>query len=323
MRYLKPEFWTDSAVVGMSPWGRLLFIGSWNFAICEAGHLDDDALALKLKVLPADPINAIEVLEEVIASGRIVREQTPDGRSYLRIRNLGKHQKVDARWATRCPYCATSTLANPQESFGEGGRGSTTHANSHLDSAQEGIGGERREKNPSPPDGGDEVGQEGLLLVASEGRPTRKPGFDDFWAIYPRRVGKIAAKAAWDKATKTRKVDSAVILAAAQRYRDDPNLPEETLRPYPQKWLNEGRWEDDPLAAPLDLGRRTEPSAVRPDGSIDADAVLGAEKWSLPSPPPGIEPGTSGYSAWARQAWNEHRAEREAKAREVLARRSA
>jgi hypothetical protein len=69
MRYLKPEFWTDSKVIRMSPFARLLFQGSWNFALCDAGHLDDDALALKLKVLPADPVNADELLEEVIATG--------------------------------------------------------------------------------------------------------------------------------------------------------------------------------------------------------------------------------------------------------------
>lgn len=136
MRYLKPELWTDSKVVRMSPWARLLFIGSWNFALCEAGHLDDDAMALKLKVLPADPIDADEVLEEVIATGRIVRETLADGRSYLHIVNLGKHQKVDTRWATRCPYCTAdgSKLTETPESSEE----------SHPDSPQEGMGGDRR-----------------------------------------------------------------------------------------------------------------------------------------------------------------------------------
>ena len=37
MRYLKPEYWTDSKVVGMPMEARLLFMGSWNFAICDSG----------------------------------------------------------------------------------------------------------------------------------------------------------------------------------------------------------------------------------------------------------------------------------------------
>jgi hypothetical protein len=41
IRTTKPEFWTDGKVVGMSPFARLLFLGSWNFALCDDGHLRD------------------------------------------------------------------------------------------------------------------------------------------------------------------------------------------------------------------------------------------------------------------------------------------
>src|SRR6187549_3547836 len=100
MRYVKPEYWTDSKIIKLGPWARLLYIGSWNFAICEVGHLDDDAMALKLKVLPADPIDADEVLEEIVAAGRIVRKTLPDGRTYLVIPRLPNHQKTETRWGT-------------------------------------------------------------------------------------------------------------------------------------------------------------------------------------------------------------------------------
>lgn len=119
IRTLKPEFWTDGNVVRMSAHARLLYIGSWNFA-CDGGHLPDDAMALKLKVLPADPVDPEELLEEVIKLGRMTRRKLVDGRSYLAIPRFGDHQKVDPRWKSRCPYCLAETgpaepSGNPDE----------------------------------------------------------------------------------------------------------------------------------------------------------------------------------------------------------------
>lgn len=72
--------------------------------------------------------------------------------------------------------------------------------------------------------------------------------FDDFWNIYPRRAGKGAARKAWIKACKT--TPATVILAAARRYAADPNLPDDkNYIPHPSTWLNQERWEDDPLPA--------------------------------------------------------------------------
>lgn len=71
--------------------------------------------------------------------------------------------------------------------------------------------------------------------------------FDAFWAAYPRKVGKGAARTAWTKAL--RKTDVQTLIHAAQALRDDPNLPEQTFIPHPTTWLNEERWEDSPLPA--------------------------------------------------------------------------
>jgi hypothetical protein len=133
MRYIKPSFWTDGKIVRLSPWARLLYIGSWNFALCDEGHLEDDAIALKLQVLPADPVDADELLAELMGAGRIVRKQLSDGRTYLHAVKLPDHQKVDARWASRCPYCtaaATPSLTEPP-------RGSPESADTPEDSPQE------------------------------------------------------------------------------------------------------------------------------------------------------------------------------------------
>lgn len=68
--------------------------------------------------------------------------------------------------------------------------------------------------------------------------------FDTFWATYPRRTGKGAARVAFTKAIAKVGVDA--VIAGAARLRDDPNRdPEYT--PHPATWLNQERWDDDPL----------------------------------------------------------------------------
>jgi len=106
IRSVKPEFWTDGNMIGLSPWARLFYIGTWNFSLCDRGHLPDDAVGLKLKILPADDVDGHALLAELIVSGRLVRRRGPGGRTYLFNPRLGDHQKVDARWQSRCPHCA-------------------------------------------------------------------------------------------------------------------------------------------------------------------------------------------------------------------------
>ena len=70
--------------------------------------------------------------------------------------------------------------------------------------------------------------------------------FDCFWSVYPRRQGKAQARVAFDKASKV--CDPKVIIAAAERFALDPNR-EDQYTPHPTTWLNQGRWDDDPLPA--------------------------------------------------------------------------
>jgi hypothetical protein len=68
--------------------------------------------------------------------------------------------------------------------------------------------------------------------------------FDLFWKVYPLKVGKAAAKKAWDKAVESE--DRDLIITGALRYAQDPNRhPSYTA--HPATWLNAGRWADDPL----------------------------------------------------------------------------
>lgn len=72
--------------------------------------------------------------------------------------------------------------------------------------------------------------------------PKQEITFDEFWRLYPRKVGKLAAKREWEKALRH---DSAQnIIAGLERVKpylsDDPQYV-----PHPRTFLSQGRWMDE------------------------------------------------------------------------------
>ena len=72
----------------------------------------------------------------------------------------------------------------------------------------------------------------------------KETAFDKFWDIYPRKVGKQEAARAFIKALRL--ADPEIILAGAKRYADDKNRLA-VYTAHPSTWLNQGRWEDEPI----------------------------------------------------------------------------
>jgi hypothetical protein len=68
--------------------------------------------------------------------------------------------------------------------------------------------------------------------------------FDEFWKIYPLKIGKGKAQTAFMKAIRT--TDAGIIIKGAQRYELDPNRTK-TYTAHPTTWLNAHRWLDEPL----------------------------------------------------------------------------
>ena len=65
--------------------------------------------------------------------------------------------------------------------------------------------------------------------------------FDDFWKLYPRKVGKPAALRAWKKALE--KKPPGELVKALSVYVEHHLPSEERYIPYPATWLNDERWE--------------------------------------------------------------------------------
>lgn len=84
------------------------------------------------------------------------------------------------------------------------------------------------------------------VLELTVPQPSKEqPDFGYLWEHFPRKQAKIAAKKAWDKAIANG-ADPEAIVAGARRFAADPNR-DPMFTPHPATWLNEGRWEDEPL----------------------------------------------------------------------------
>ncbi len=113
-------------MISLSPFARLFYIGMWNFATCDRGHLPDDPLGLKLKILPADSVDANQLLDELMQAGRVARLEV-GSESFLHIPTFERHQSGsrDLRWKTRCATCrlleTLESLGEPSSSLGNTG----------------------------------------------------------------------------------------------------------------------------------------------------------------------------------------------------------
>ena len=70
--------------------------------------------------------------------------------------------------------------------------------------------------------------------------------FAEFWAAYPRRVGKGAARKAWAKVIKNG-ADPQEVILGARRYSTDPRRAQADIKytAHPATWLNAERWSDE------------------------------------------------------------------------------
>lgn len=91
IRSVHPGLWTDEAFVSLSPFARLLFMGIWN-ECDDKGTFPWSPLTMKMRILPADNVDAAALMDEIEAAGQI-RSYTIDGKKYGAVRNFAKFQR--------------------------------------------------------------------------------------------------------------------------------------------------------------------------------------------------------------------------------------
>jgi hypothetical protein len=105
------------------------------------------------------------------------------------------------------------------------------------------------------------------------------PSFEQFWEVFPRRVGKGAAKKAYSNAAK--RAEFAEITAGARRYAAECAGREVQYIKMPATWLNADCWLDEPERKTQTnvVGFRKEfpPEPPRPERTPEEQAAIDAQ----------------------------------------------
>ena len=259
IRSIKPEFFSSPGVETLDPWARLLFVGMWCWADDNGVGVANPRELLGFAFPLDEEVTLVDLRRMLVGIRRVfgVKFYVAAGRSYYAIPTWEKHQKFDRRSKGKYP---TPDEADSALDLGEGQGSAETHE--YPSSVQrDSVAGTGEQGNRG-------TGEEETSSPAAPSMPT-PPGFDAFWDEYPRRVGKQAAIKAWMKAVK--RTTPSAILGGALRLAQDPNR-EDQFTPHPATWLNEGRWEDDPLPD------RTQTARTRPSTTDAGIAAIQAMK---------------------------------------------
>ena len=123
--------------------------------------------------------------------------------------------------------------------------------------------------------------------------------FQQFWTLYPRKIGKAAAAKAWAKALRQTDVPTiaAALRAQVTEWQASPDFPKYV--PHPTTWLNQGRWADEVTPALPGVAQDTT-SGIQSTYDLPP----------LPEPPEHVrDAGGRAFTEWARETRAAQRAE--------------
>lgn len=243
IRSIKPDFFTSEAVAALSLSARLTFIGLWTY-VDDNGVGQDNELLITAAIWPLEPDYAATLhrTREDLASlsrSSLVLRYRDSRRAYVYVTGWIEHQKVDHPRKPRYPLpdeaATVVALTSPNGSVDP--TVATDSRQTREDFAPEQGSGIRDQGTPpSPPRGGRRQNYD----------YDSDPAFGYFWSVFPKKKGKPAAYKSWQKAL-ARGADPNAIIKAAERYRDEPSRnPDKTK--YPQGWLSDERYNDEPEA---------------------------------------------------------------------------
>lgn len=285
-RSIKPGFFDNEILGDLPPLTRLLFIGLWTIADRE-GRLEDKPRRIKKILLGYDDVDADGVdkmLQSLHDTGFIFRYSI-DGKNYIQIVNFLKHQNPHIREkASEIPPPPPELIAEHHESpiqapdLHSAGTVQATPITVNLSPST----GNLLPTTDNPPEGGDD-----------DGEPDKQPKkslleqrFDEFWAAYPKKVGKKAALASWKKVKPDTELFDK-IMTAIGRAKATWQWQRENGRyiPNPKTWLNEGRWDDEYEEGPTNGlnskhfdGHNQQPATSSPGSEGKRDALAGFKR---------------------------------------------
>ena len=206
IRTIKPDFFRNEQLAELPYEDRLLFAGLWTLAD-KAGRLEDRPKRIKGELFPYDDLNVDAGLGRLANAGLILRYEV-NGSRLLCVPTWEKHQRPHHTEAC-------SVIPGPDGS-----------------PCDHGDQPEGRERNGREQEG---KGTDSALRAR----------FERFWAEFPRKVGKDAAWAAWQR----RHPDDALTDVMVSAVREQSRSPQwrrdgGQYIPHPRTWLHQGRWQD-------------------------------------------------------------------------------
>ncbi|CAM3885007.1 hypothetical protein [Roseateles saccharophilus] len=273
-RSLKPGFFKNEDLAECSCWARLCFAGLWTLADRE-GRLEDRPKRIKGELFAYDTVEVDPLLAELAQHGFILR-YSDGSRGLIQILKFRRHQNPHHKEPA-------SVLPSPQ-SLGLLPDGMAVEPEAEPSSHDDETPGK---PEASPGFSGDECAMNGVKTVLTpdslnltpdslnprrkaRGSPAEPAGFADFWAAYPRKVGKADALKAFGKLQAGPEL-VAMLVQAVQRQRASEQWQRDGGQyvPHPATWLNGRRWEDELGAAGASSGGPAG-DATRPAWALSA-----------------------------------------------------
>ncbi len=260
-RNIKPGFFKNELLVELPFEVRLLFVGLWTIADRE-GRLEDRSIRIRMEIFPADSVDVEAGLQALHDRGFILRYQVGADR-FIQVIAWAKHQNphhkevqsviptaqkpeafalcMDTKPEALPPMheCITSDKTGASTGFDARARASN-RADSLIPDSLIPDSLEEREKPFSLHE-----------LVPVKSVHLKKPRavkplsrFDEFWAVYPRKVSRAAAQKAFDKLQPSDELVTSILdalskQAASLKWRTEPEFI-----PHASTWINGKRWDD-------------------------------------------------------------------------------
>lgn len=219
IRTIKPEFFTSEDIVSLSPYARLLYIALW----CESdreGRMSWKPRTFKMRYFPGDTLDIESLCQEILDLGLVKLY----GEGYAYIPAFHAHQHVN-------PREQASQLPSPRDDD------AMTTREHRVDDAS----GTRE-----PRDSDAQVGRK--ERKGKEHASARDALFARFWKTYPNKVGKDAARKAFDKRNPDDDLVNRMVAAVElQKQSSAWTKDDGRFIPHPSTWLNDGRWQDEGL----------------------------------------------------------------------------
>ena len=174
IRTIKPEFFTSSDIVSLTPLARLFYVSLW----CESdreGRLSWNLSTFKLRYFPGDDCSISELADEVVSAGLVIPYEV-DGKPYAEIPTFSDHQVINNRESQSVIPPRAFDASGTRESgvLGEGKEG------------REGKGKERKEGERAPDGAG--VEEYEIFIPLNDGSEHRVTLADiaEYEMAYPR-----------------------------------------------------------------------------------------------------------------------------------------